>query len=187
MCEVGACVVGRWEGGWYRGRVLSVSREEGRVEIQFVDYGNVSLLAKNDLSLVLDKDMEKPEQARRCRFEDTKDMAVWEKSLARQDYKAKLICCGVEGKQVAVVRELEEGLVEGKVTPVVVTHVGQDKVWVTPVKQMELVDKVMSQLGESRGNLKRVNGAMTVGQMAVGVCGGQSDGGEGGGHLLGLW
>ena len=66
MCEVGACVVGRWEGGWYRGRVLSVSREGGRVEVQFVDYGNVAMLAKNDLSLVLDKHMEKPEQAIRC-------------------------------------------------------------------------------------------------------------------------
>ena len=134
MCEVGAYVVGRWEGGWYRGRVVGVSREVGRVAVEFFDYGNVATLAKEDLSLLVQKDMERPEQAIRCRFEDTKDMVLWEKNLAMKEYKVKLVCCGVEDKQVTfLVRELEEVLLDGEQTPGVVTHVSQNKAWVPPV------------------------------------------------------
>jgi hypothetical protein len=97
-----------------------------------------------------------------------KDMGEWEKKIEMQEYKVMLVCCGVDDMKVTLVREVEAVLVEGKETPVVVSHVKQQEVWVNQVLQMGQLDKMMSQLEELSGGLKRIFGELTVGRLAVG-------------------
>jgi hypothetical protein len=167
VCEVGSCVVGRWEGGWYRGRV--VTREGDRAKVLFVDYGNIEIISCSNLRLFSkDDDLKLMVQAIRCRFAEMKDMGEWEKKIEMQEYKVMLVCCGVDDMKVTLVREVEAVLVEGKETPVVVSHVKQQEVWVNQVLQMGQLDKMMSQLEELSGGLTRIFGELTVGRLAVG-------------------
>ena len=45
--KIGANVVGRWEGGWYRGKVIVMDGD--RAGVVFVDYGNMAFLDRKDL------------------------------------------------------------------------------------------------------------------------------------------
>ena len=145
-CQVGDCVVGRWEGGWYRGKVVIVDGD--RAGVLFVDYGNLAFLNVKDLKTVAMKDYTKVmAQAIRCRMIGMNNSKEWESQVAKQEYQMKLVCCAVEGNGVVLVREeIEEMLVEGEEEAVVVTHVAHGEVWVTLTRQMEKVDMVMNQL-----------------------------------------
>eukprot|EP00092_Neocalanus_flemingeri_P041732 GFUD01045453.1.p1 GENE.GFUD01045453.1~~GFUD01045453.1.p1 ORF type:complete len:1159 (+),score=333.30 GFUD01045453.1:24-3479(+) len=128
----------------------------------------MAMLDTEDLRKVVEKDAEVKQQAIQCRMEGVKNMVEWENKVARNEYKVMLVCCGVEDKNVALVREVGKMLVEGEKTSVVVTHVSHEGVWVTPVKQMELLDKTMDQLEAMRGRLKRVEAAkIHEGRLAV--------------------
>ena len=53
-CLVGDCVLGRWEEGWYRGKVVTVDGD--RAGVLFVDYGNMAFLSIKDLKTVVKKE-----------------------------------------------------------------------------------------------------------------------------------
>ena len=46
LLAVGECVVGWWEGDWYRGVVIK-TLEMGEVHVRFVDWGNMAILARD--------------------------------------------------------------------------------------------------------------------------------------------
>ena len=166
-CQVGDCVVGRWEEGWYRGKVVILDEE--RAGVLFVDYGNMAFLNIKDLKTVGKKDDTKVmAQAIRCRMMEMINIKDWESQLARQEYQVKLVCWAVEGNGMVLVREeAEEVLIEGEDEPVVVTHVDHGEVWVTLTRQVQEVDSVMNKLGELGGTLKMMKD-VTVGRLAAG-------------------
>ena len=46
LVSVGECVVGWWEGDWYRGVVIKIL-EMGDIHVRFVDWGNMAILARD--------------------------------------------------------------------------------------------------------------------------------------------
>ena len=105
--KIGANVVGRWEGGWYRGKVIVMDGD--RAGVVFVDYGNMAFLDRKDLrEVALQDDSEVMTQAIRCRMEGLSNSLDWEERLDRQEFMVKLLCLAVEENKVLVVREVEE-------------------------------------------------------------------------------
>ena len=47
-------MLGRWEEGWYRGKVVTVDGD--RAGVLFVDYGNMAFLSIKDLKTVVKKE-----------------------------------------------------------------------------------------------------------------------------------
>ena len=46
LLSVEECVVGWWEGDWYRGVVIKIL-EMGDIHVRFVDWGNMAILARD--------------------------------------------------------------------------------------------------------------------------------------------
>ena len=75
---VGECVVGKWEGDWYRGVVIE--EKEMEVVVQFVDWGNSATLSREYVRKSVEKDMVEPVGAVKCRLVGM-EMEGWEEEL----------------------------------------------------------------------------------------------------------
>ncbi len=55
---------------WYRAKVLSVDIQEDKVEVYYVDYGNIELVAPSDVRTLVAELTDLPVQTVRCSIAD---------------------------------------------------------------------------------------------------------------------
>ena len=107
VVDVGECVMGRWEGDWYRGVVMEGMETE--VVVQFVDWGYSATLARENVRKSVEKEMGELVGAVKCRLVG-KEMEGWEEELLQADYMVKLRCLAHYGDIFLMTKELCKSL-----------------------------------------------------------------------------
>ena len=140
-CQVGDCVVGRWEEGWYRGKVVILDKE--RAGVLFVDYGNMAFLNIKDLKTVGKKDDTKVmAQAIRCRMMEMINIKQGFAAFYRgDDVLLPLVdSAPTDDNPMVITADDSEDVA---VALSYIESVGV--VWVTPVAVQEVLDTLMGQ------------------------------------------
>lgn len=143
---VGECVVGSWEGDWYRGVVIE--EKETEVVVQFVDWGNSAILSRKNVRKSVEKEMAEPVGAVKCRLVGKEK--GWEEELQEADYMVKLRCLANYDNMFLMTRDLGRShtLPMQVNVPGTVGEISRDKkcVWFIPSSLQPALDRLMDQL-----------------------------------------
>ena len=141
------CVVGRWEGDWYRGGVIE--EKEMKVVVQFVDWGNSATLSRQYVRKSVEKEMVEPVGAVKCRLVGM-EMEGWEEELQQEDYMVKMRCLAYYKDMFLMTRDLGKchSLPRQENIPGTVGEISRDRkcVWFTPSSLQPALDSLMDQL-----------------------------------------
>ena len=105
---VGDCVMGMWEGDWYRGVVLE---EKGlELNVQFVDWGNSATLARGNVRLSVEGEMVAAVGAVKCKLVEEEGKGWEEEHLTKlhkehaENRKCEVCQKVIEGKSIQLWR-----------------------------------------------------------------------------------